>query len=160
MTWITEALDQQKRSAEQAASRMDNMLALKEKFNQQMPSAWDQIANAIEDDAQQLNAAGGHWAVERGTTMIQVHVENEIAALFTLEIDPTNGTLHYNCPVPAGRPGVPLIGTFQMRVGNGEAHVVGTQYPNGRGPIVEFKPAQVSQFLFSATLFPKNPPTF
>jgi hypothetical protein len=157
MTWITEALDQQKRDAEQTASRMNNILTLKEKINQQMPSAWDQIADAIEGDARQFNAAGGHWVVERPqTTMIRVHAENEIAALFTLEIEPTRGTLHYVCPVLAGRPGVPVIGKFQIRAGSNEAHVMGEKYPNSRGPVVEFTPEQVSQLLFSATLFPKN----
>ena len=92
--------------------------------------------------------------------MIQVHAENEIAALFTLEIDSTRGTLHYVCPVPAGQPGVPLIGKFQMRVGTSNGHLVGHQYTNGRGPIGVFKPEQVSQFLFAATLFPKNAPKF
>lgn len=160
MTWITDAIEQQRRDAEQAASQMHNVLALKAKLNDQMPSAWDQITAAIQGDAEQLNAAGGHWVVECGTTMIQVHAENEIAALFTLEIDPTRGTLHYVCPVPAGRPGVPQIGNFQLRIGTPQAHIVGTKYPNGRGGIVEFKPEQVSQLLFAATLFPKNAPKF
>jgi len=38
MTWITDALEQQQRDAEEAAIRMDNVLALKEKFNKQMPA--------------------------------------------------------------------------------------------------------------------------
>jgi hypothetical protein len=160
MTWITDAIEQQRRDAEQAANRMSNVLAQKEKFNQQMPSAWDQIAEAIKGDVEQLNATGGRWVVECGPTMIQVHAENEIAALFTLEVDPTRGTLHYVCPVPAGQPGVPQNGKLQLRIGSGQAHIVGTKYPNGRGEIVTFKPEQVSQLLFAATLFPKNYPKF
>jgi hypothetical protein len=160
MTWIINALEQQRRDAEKALAVMDGALSLKEKLNQQMPSAWEQIADVIKRDVEQLNAAGRNLQFDCGVTMIQVRAGNEIAAIFTLEIDPTNGTLHYNCPVPPGNPGVPAIGTFQMRVGSSEAQVLGRQYGNGRGPVVEFKPEQISQFLFSLTLFPKNPPQF
>lgn len=159
MTWITEAIEQQRRNAEQAAARIDSILALKEKLNQQVLSVWEQVTTAIKNDVEQLNAAGWRWIVESGPTMIQVHAQNEIAALFTLEIDPTRSTLHYVCPLPTGRPGVPQIGHFQLRIGTSEAHIMGTTYPNG-GRVVEFKPEQVSQLLFALTLFPRNRPRF
>jgi len=92
--------------------------------------------------------------------MIQVHAENEIAVLFTLEIDRTRGVMHYACPVPAGRPGVPQNWKLQLQIGNSQNHIMGTKYPNGRGGIVEFKPEQVSQLLLSALLFPKSGPMF
>jgi hypothetical protein len=44
-----------------------------------------------------------------------------------------------------------------MQVGGGHAHIVEEEYPNGHSRIVEFKPEQVSQFPFRATLFPKTP---
>ena len=111
--------------------------------------------NAIESDVAQINETGRRLVADCRTTEIEVREENQLAAIFTLEVDPTRGTLHYNCPVP---PGVPSIGSFQIKVGPTEGHIMGTQYPNGRGRIVEFTPEQVSQFLFAATLFPKNAP--
>jgi hypothetical protein len=154
MNWVVDRLEKQRQAAEREVAAASKVLEIKEKFVNQLPRVWDLIVATIKDNVHQINAGGRQQlAVECTHTMVQVHPENEIGALAILEVDPTNGRLHYNCPVPAGQPGVPRIGELQIQVGTSQAHIMGRKHPNG--PVVEFTPEEVSQFLLEAALFPK-----
>jgi hypothetical protein len=160
MGWMTDELEKQQRERVRAATEMQQVLAMKEKLNTQSSPTWDRIMAAIKAGIEEFNA-GNESAprlVDNCTpVMVTVHGENEIAAIFTLEIDPTNGRLHYVCRLQGG-PGVPLTGDLQIQVGTSEAQIVGKKLSSNT--IVRFTPEQVGEFLFSATLFPKRLPAF
>lgn len=103
-------------------------------------------------NVRQLNAGGQRLVTEHTQLMIAVHPENEIGALAILELDPTSGRLHFNCPVPPRKSGVPRIGDFLIQAGVHRAHIMGQKHPSG--PVVEFSPEELSQFLLQPAVFP------
>ena len=141
--------DRQRQEAEHTRTIANYVCANKEKLRYQMVAMWDRLLDAVDSDVLQLNAVGKQLIVERGPTMIQVRRENEIAPLFMLEVDLTQGRLR-SSPLPPGKFGIPRIVEFQMRVGVSETSIMVQEYPNGTA--VRFVPEQVSHGLLDAAV--------
>jgi hypothetical protein len=149
--WVSQQLARQREATMREAVFAGKQLEMLERFRTNAPASWEAIAEGFNIVVRQCREAGKQLVVTASPTRIQICSEGRsLEALVSLEFDPTNGRIRYICPVPAGQPGVPRLGEFQIRA-NGT--ILGQRIPNG--PVGEFTPGNLVQFLLEPILFSK-----
>lgn len=144
MSWIADCLKQQKKaSTPQTAIPVQSPPSWR--------SVWNKLAQVIEADVLEFNAARGpQYMISSSAILIQIVPKQPPTDLAVFQID-SAGIIQVDCPI--SHPGVPRRGHFKIKgdyiVSSGD--FVGQHQPSNE----PMTPGRVSEFILKPLLFPE-----